>query len=130
MPRTLVEADLGLRVEVPGRRPVTATLTGSGSVLELSVSDPAVFAGRGDAAVLRGLAARLASIGLSVRVSGPTGALVTLGAPHTPWWQRRVTGSRHIRVERGALWPLARGRARATAGALPTAALITTTRTT
>jgi hypothetical protein len=123
--QTLVDADLGVTLDVPGRAPVTATLTGSGSRLDLAVSDPAVFAGRGDAAVIRGLASTLASAGLSVRVSGPTGALVTLGAPRTPWWQRRVTGSRHIRIERGAgLWSLARGRVRATAGALPSAALL------
>jgi hypothetical protein len=123
--QTLVDADLGVTLEVPGRAPVTATLTGSGSRLDLAVSDPAVFAGRGDAAVIRGLASTLASAGLSVRVSGPAGALVTLGAPRTPWWQRRVTGSRHIRIERGAgLWSLARGRVRATAGALPSAALL------
>jgi hypothetical protein len=123
--QTLVAADLAVTLEVPDRDPVTATLTGSGTRLELAVSDPAVFAGRGDAAVIRGLASTLASAGLSVRVSGPTGPLVTLGAPRTPWWQRRVTGSRHIRVERGAgLWSLARGRVRATAGALPTAALL------
>ena len=60
-----------------------------------------------------------------VTVVAPTGPLVTLGAPRTPWWQRRVTGSRHIRIERGAgLWSLARGSAQASgAGALPAADL-------
>ena len=63
--------------------------------------------------------------GLTVTVVAPSGPLVTLGAPRTPWWQRRITGSRHIRIERGAgLWSLARGRARADAGALPSAELL------
>ena len=89
------------------------------------MSDPLVFAGRSDAHAVRGIAAALAASGLSLTVVAPSGPLVTLGAPRTPWWQRRVTGSRHIRIERGAgLWSLARGRARATAGALPASALV------
>jgi hypothetical protein len=53
------------------------------------------------------------------------GPLVTLGAARSSWLQRRVTRSRHIRIERGAgLWSLARGRAQlANAGALPVAAI-------
>jgi FHA domain len=52
--------------------------------------------------------------------------LVTLGAPRTSWLQRRVTGSRHIRIERGAgLWTLARGRTRSPrGGALPATDLV------
>ena len=123
--RLSVTADLRMSVDVPGARPVTAHLTGSGTALRLSVSDPYVFAGRGDSAAVRQLAGTLAERGLSVTVVAPTGPLVTLGAPRTRWWQRRVTRSRHIRIERGAgLWSLARGRAQASgAGALPSAAL-------
>ena len=67
----------------------------------------------------------LARHGVFLTVVGPSGPLVTLGVPRTSWWQRRVTGSRHIRVERGArLWSLVRGRAQAPqGGALPTADL-------
>jgi hypothetical protein len=119
-PSLSIEADLAFSVEVPGDRTVNGVLTGSGTALELTVSDPLAFAGRSDARAVRGIAAALAARGLSLTVVAPSGPLVTLGAPHTPWWQRRVTGSRHIRIERGAgLWSLARGRARATAGALP-----------
>lgn len=116
-----VDADLELTLELPGARPVTGSLTGSGTALELRVSDPFLFAGRSDAGAIRGVADGLARRGLTLTVVAPTGPLVTLGAPRTSWLQRRVTGSRHIRVERGAgLWSLLRGRVQAPAGgALP-----------
>ena len=102
-----VDADLELTFELPGARPVTGSLTGSGTALELRVSDPFLFAGRSDAGAIRGVADGLARRGLTLTVVAPTGPLVTLGAPRTSWLQRRVTGSRHIRVERGAgLWSL------------------------
>jgi hypothetical protein len=124
-PALEISADLEFSLDAPGDRTVTGVLRGSGTALELTVSDPSVFAGRGDARILRGLAAALADRGMSVRVVAPSGPLVTLGARRTPWWQRRVTGSRHIRIERGArLWSLALGRVRATAGALPSSDLV------
>jgi hypothetical protein len=91
----------------------------------LRVSDPFVFAGRSDAAAIRGLADTLANAGLSINVVTPAGPLVALGSTRTSWLQRRLTGSRHIRVQRGAgLWSLLRGRARAPrGGALPAAEL-------
>lgn len=120
-----VDAALEFSVEVPGDRTVTGVLHGSGSRLELRVSDPFVFAGRSDARAVSAVADALAARGLTVTVVASSGPLVTLGAPHPPWWQRRVTGSRHIRIERGAgLWSLARGRVRATARALPAADLV------
>ena len=124
-PTVTVDADLEFSLELPGRRAVTGTLTGSGTALELRVSDPFVFAGRRDSRAVRGLAESLAGRGLTVTVVVPSGPLVTLGAPRAPWWQRRLTGSRHLRIERGAgLWSLARGRARADDGALPSAELV------
>jgi hypothetical protein len=116
-----VEAALEFSVSMPGAREVTGRLHGSGTSLTVDVSDPFVFAGRQDAEAIRGLAATLAHGGLTVTVVGPSGPLVTLGAPRTSWLQRRLTRSRHIRIERGAgLWSLARGRAQATnAGGLP-----------
>ncbi len=116
-----VDADLTIAVDVPGARTVTGHLTGSGTELELRVDDSFVFAGRGDAAAIRGLAAGLAERGLSITVVDEGGPLVTLGARRSSWLQRMVTRSRHIRIERGAgVWTLARGRAQATnAGALP-----------
>lgn len=113
-------ADLELELQVPGGDPVTGSLRGSGTHLELRVSGLAPFSGRGDSATIGRLAGLLSETGLTVAVIAPSGPLLTLGAPHPPWWQRWVTGSRHIRLQRGALWTLARGRAQASAaGALP-----------
>ena len=124
--RILVEADLGFSVALPGDRSVNGRLTGSGTALTVAVDDPDAFSGRGDAAAVRLVADALAESGLSLTVVAPSGPLVTLGAPRPPWWQRRVTGSRHIRVEGvAALWSLARGRVwvRSTARALPSGEL-------
>jgi len=120
-----LDADLTFSVDVPGARKVTGHLTGSGTALELRVDNSFVFAGRRDAAAIRGVAAGLAHRGISVTVVDPSGPLVTLGARRTSWVQRRVTRSRHIRIERGAgLWSLARGRAQAgDVRALPAAEL-------
>jgi len=116
-----VDADLAFSVELPDDRTVRGSLSGSGRQLVLRLSDPFVFAGRSDAVAVRGIAAGLARQGLRVTVVTPAGPLVTFGAARTSWLQRRVTGSRHIRVERAAgLWSLARGRAQAPVqGVLP-----------
>ncbi len=110
-----VAADLRLEVTVPGRTPVQATLRGRGRTLDLEVDDPQLFAGRGDAPAIRALADELARIGLVVRVRDAERHLVTLGDVKGPWWQRRLTGTRHIRLGslRGA-WTSARARSRAT----------------
>jgi hypothetical protein len=120
-----VAADLRFAVDIPGAAPVSAHLTGSGPALMLQVDEPFVFAGRRDAAAIRSLAAGLAQRGLSITVVGPSGPLVTLGAARASWLQRRVTRSRHIRIERGAgLWSLVRGRAQASdVSALPASEL-------
>ena len=120
-----VDANLTFSVHIPGSRTVTGALTGSGRALQLLVSDPFLFAGRSDSGAIRGLAKGLADRGLSVSVVMPSGPLVTLGAARTSWLQRRLTGSRHIRIERGAgLRSLIRGRTQApTGGALPAAEL-------
>ena len=126
MPTDLtVEADLKFTLDLPGLRTVRGSLTGSGKHLQLRVSDPFLFAGRSDASTVRGIADGFARHGVCLTVVAPAGPLVTLGVPRTSWLQRRVTGSRHIRVERGAgLWSLVRGRAQAPArGALPPAEL-------
>ncbi len=116
-----VDADLTFSVDIPGSRTVTGTLTGSGKSLQLQLSDPFLFAGRSDSGSIRGLARGLAGKGLSITVVTSSGPLITLGATRTSWLQRRLTGSRHIRVEHGAgLWSLIRGRAQAPeGGALP-----------
>ncbi|MDX6309272.1 MAG: hypothetical protein QOI06_2318 [Nocardioidaceae bacterium] len=111
------DADLQFSVDIPGSPPVTGTLTGSGTALELRVSSPAMFTGRSDAGALRGLAQALADKGLAISVVSPAGPVATLGVERTSWWQRRATGSRHIRLERGAgLWSLIRSRSLAPRG--------------
>ena len=120
-----VDADVAFSVDIPGSPSVEGALTGSGTALELRVSHSFLFAGRSDTGAIRGLAKVLADRGLSISVVTPSGPLVTLGAARTSWLQRRVTGSRHIRIERGAaLWSLIRGRNQApSGGALPAAEL-------
>lgn len=116
-----VRADLRFSTTQDGRT-VTGHLRGEGRNLELEVSDPSLFAGRTDAGFVRGLAAALARRGLTVTVVSPRGPLVTLGA-RGGWLQRRVTGSRHLRVVgTGAAWAAFRAGGRR-APALPTAAL-------
>jgi hypothetical protein len=93
-------------------------------VLDLAVDDPGAFAGSGDAAAVRALADLLAGSGVRVRVVHEGRRLVTLGDVTAPWWQRRGTGSRHIRLGslRGA-WTAARSRATRTEAVLPEAGL-------
>ncbi len=121
-----VDADLDFSIDIPGSGKVTGSLTGSGTRLQLQVSDPFLFAGRRDAGAIRALADGLAARNLSLTVVTPAGPLVTLGGTRTRWVQHRLTGSRHIRIERAAgLWQLLRGRTQApAAGALPTTELL------
>ncbi len=114
-----VTADLEFTVDLPDRVPVRGSLRGTGGRLELRVSDPSAFAGRGDSDSVRGFAAALAARGLVVSVVAGDATLLTLGATRTSWLQRRLTGSRHIAVAgaRGA-WTGARGRLRTGAEAV------------
>lgn len=124
--RTRVEADLRFGLEMPGRAPVSGSVTGHGSDLTLTVSDPEVFAGRADAELVRRLALELNDAGLVVRVRDRDGVgLVALGAVRAPWWQRPFTRSAHVRVAglRGLLgaW---RGRQGQQPAALPGTGLL------
>ena len=113
-----VAADLTFEVAVGeggDARTVHGSLKGSGRALVLEVDDPSAFAGRGDAPMIRTLADTLAGRGIRIEVCSGDTHLITLGATRSPWWQRRVTGSRHIRL--GSLrgvWTSARSRARTT----------------
>lgn len=105
-----LDVDLELDLEV-GERRAHATVTSAGGRLVLEVDDPGLFAGSDDAPAIREVAAHLARRGLVLEVLSDGRHLVSLGAVRCPWWQRRVTRSRHIRLgsARGA-WTSARAR--------------------
>ncbi|MGN6780582.1 MAG: hypothetical protein ACTHJH_03685 [Marmoricola sp.] len=93
-----VTADLSVTLEVLGEPPIRAHLRGSGRTLQLAVDDAGAFAGRGDARALRALADGLAARGLLVQVVSQGRTLLELGRTRTSWWQRRITGSAHLRA--------------------------------
>ena len=111
-----VSADLTFEVDVPGRSRVTGSLRGEGSHLALEVSDAGPFLGTGSTEAARGLAATIASKGMTVRVVGGGRHLVTLGAVSAPWWQRLATRSPHVRLG-SPLGVLTTLRARSSSGA-------------
>ena len=121
---TTIDADLSFSLERVGSTTITGRLHGSGSALTLDVSDPGAFAGAGDAAGIRALAESLAERGVKVRVQHERVHLVSLGAVRAPWWQRRATGSRRIKLGslRGA-WTSARSRVADREPVLPTSAM-------
>lgn len=120
VPAAYVEADLTVSIEREDLPPVNARVTGKGSRLDLEVDDPGAFAGGEDAPALRGVAEALAGLGVTMRVTHRGRHLVSLGAVRAPWWQRRFTGTRRIKVGswRGA-FTSATARARATESILP-----------
>jgi len=115
-----LSADLRFTAQVPGYGEVAGVLTGQGRDLELRVSDPLFFAGRRDAAQVRSIASALADLGIRLSVIAGERLLLELGSTRSGWLQRRVTGSRHLRVVgvRGALAG-ARGRTRSSGQVLP-----------
>ncbi len=122
-----IEADLRFSVSLPGHAPVAGTLVGQGRQLELRLDDPVAFAGRGDAGAVRAIAQLLAGYGVTVSVIAAGRTLLEFGATQSNWVQRRLTGSRHLRIVslRGAFTG-ARGRvgARSTEALLPGRALV------
>ena len=111
--RLKLAADLSFEVAVPGRTTVHGTMRSDTRGLIVTVDDPSLFAGRGDASAVKTLAEGLAARGLTMRVFDERHHLITLGAVRGPWWQRRLTGSRHIKL--GSLrgvWTSARSRTR------------------
>ncbi len=120
-----VAADLSLEIACDDGSVVRAHLRDAADGLELDVDRPGVFAGRSDAPVVRAAAETLARYGLVVRVVSGGRHLVSVGAVRAPWWQRRATGSRRIRV--GSLWGAlvaARSRAGGARAVLPPVALV------
>ncbi|GAB2762360.1 hypothetical protein GCM10027020_13240 [Nocardioides salsibiostraticola] len=122
---TLVDADLTFALEVEGREPIHGSLRGRRGRLQLEVDDPSAFAGAGDAPVIRLLADELAIRHLTVKVVHHGDHLVTLGDVRAPWWQRRATRSRHIRLGslKGA-WTSARSRLKASEPVLPNSSMV------
>ncbi len=120
-----VRADLCVQVDVPGEGAVRGHLTGTGSDLTLTVDRPEFFAGSGDAESIRDIAAEVARLGLRVHVENTSGRrLLSLGDVRSPWWQRALTRSPHLRVAHlaGAV-ASARGRSRSREAMLPSAGL-------
>ncbi len=120
----VLAADLAFSLDRPGQEPVRGTVRGKGNRLQVELDDPAALAGAGDAPTIRVLAEALATRDVVVRVVHRGDHLVSLGAVSAPWWQRRFTGTRRIRL--GSLrgvWTSARGRLRSTAAVLPDVAL-------
>lgn len=96
---TSVTADLRFSVGTADGRTVDGRVHGDGRRLQLELADPAAFAGFADAPAVAGIAEALAHRGLVLDVmEGPDRCLLSLGAVHAPWWQRRITGSRRIRL--------------------------------
>ena len=117
-------ADLTFALERPGQDPVRGSVTGAGNRLQVELDDPGALAGAGDAPTIRVLAEALAAQHVVLRVVHRGDHLVSLGAVSAPWWQRRFTGTRRIRLGslRGA-WTSARGRLRSSGPVLPDAGL-------
>ncbi|WP_134738144.1 hypothetical protein [Nocardioides sp. 503] len=121
--------DLTTALTRPGAGPVRARLLAGDSRLVLELDDPTAFAAFDDASALRAVAESLAARGAVVDLVSHGRLLATLGAVSAPWWQRRITGTRSIRVaDLRSAWraPLA-GSAdqHATAPAAPVVALPT-----
>ncbi|GAA1957420.1 hypothetical protein GCM10009798_16030 [Nocardioides panacihumi] len=118
-----VAADLEFSVQV-GDRTAHGSLRNQRGRLVLDVDDPVMFAGSGDAAAVRAAADMLAGRSLVLEVVSRGRRLITLGAVTAPWWQRRITRSRHIRLgsARGA-WTSARARIDGRPSVIPESAL-------
>jgi hypothetical protein len=64
----------------------------------LELDDPTALAAFEDAPTLRATAESLAARGAVLDVVARGRLLASLGAVSAPWWQRRITGTRSIRV--------------------------------
>jgi hypothetical protein len=110
--RLLVDADLHFSLHPPdGGEPVEGHLSGEGTRLRLEVSNPQGLADVRGRRWVAGIADQLARDGLRVSVVTGGEELLVLGSPRNSWWQRRLTGSRHIKIRRfGRFASLARPR--------------------
>ncbi len=93
----------GLFLEMAGRDgAVPAVLVRDRAGLVLRIDDAAAFARVRASRDVRDAAARMARRGVVVRVECRGRPLVTLGVADVPWWQRALTGTRHVRLDG---WP-------------------------
>ncbi|MDR6174930.1 hypothetical protein QE364_000952 [Nocardioides zeae] len=102
----------GLFLEMAGRDgAVPAVLVRDRDGLVLRVDDTVAFGRVRAGREVRDAAALMAARGVVVRVECRGRALVTLGVPAAPWWQRALTGAAHVRLH---AWPavVRRGAAR------------------
>lgn len=100
-----IVADLRFQVQTVegGRGSSDAAVTGrvdaDGSVVTVDFSRTPSLLGAGGRRRARALASALDTYGVTVRLRGPTGLLVSLGHGVTaPRWQRLATGSGQIRL--------------------------------
>ncbi|MEO5652460.1 MAG: FHA domain-containing protein [Marmoricola sp.] len=125
MTRVDIAADLTVQFTGVDGQTAAGHLHGTHGRLTLDLDNPGVFAGSGDAVMVRSLASNLAGRGVQIRVQHEGVHLVSIGAVTAPWWQRRATGSKRIRVGswRGA-WTSLRSRATANEPVLPDASAL------
>lgn len=108
-----LDIDMGFTLDETGEEPsggASGTIRAAGTEVEIYIDDPALFhVGKSPmVAAASTLAKALAVRGLTVRVAGPQGDIVSLGAVKASSAQRLVTGSPHIKLGSWrALAPLA-----------------------
>ncbi len=102
MGRLLVSADLefSLTPANPADPPVEGHLRGDGTRLELAVSNPQSLADLRGRRWVADFADQLARDGVAISVVAEGTELMVLGARRNSWFQRRLTGSRHIKVRK------------------------------
>ncbi|GAB3268191.1 FHA domain-containing protein [Arthrobacter pigmenti] len=91
-------------------RGTAGTIRAAGTEVEVTIDDPSLFqSGKSPlVSAAKPMAQALAARGLTVRIAGPKGEIVSLGAVKAPAAQRLLTGSPHIRLGSWrALAPLA-----------------------
>ncbi|SEP71261.1 hypothetical protein [Microlunatus flavus] len=100
-----IVADLAFQVVPDGTArgphptPVTGRVRADGSEVTVEFSTTPSLAGSGTRPLVRPLARTLDEHGVTVRLTGPSGTLLTLGhGVRTPWWQVPATSSRRIAV--------------------------------
>ena len=98
-----VVADLAFSVEVPGTpaRPgrCDGRVRADGQQITVELDPMPSLAGSTTRPLVRPLADRLETLGLTVQVEGPAGPLIRLGAgARAPWWQLALTHGRRVEL--------------------------------